>query len=151
LVIYGYYRVRTSLNSIDKSWTGLTNALSGLFCASLNFMTEEITSSPQFAFKPTDKRLINQSQLRYATIPREIVCTENLTPWLKLLPCQNKAGLSTLLNAHKLFDGNFQSMSVHWVPKCMDKDCTRLEYEFTQTFTVVLDPIRVYRRKGLII
>lgn len=25
--------------------------------------------------------------LRYATLPREIVCTENLTPWKKLLPC----------------------------------------------------------------
>lgn len=28
--------------------------------------------------------------LRYATLPREIVCTENLTPWKKLLPCGSK-------------------------------------------------------------
>uniref|UniRef100_A0A4W5NUA5 Phosphatidylinositol glycan anchor biosynthesis class T n=1 Tax=Hucho hucho TaxID=62062 RepID=A0A4W5NUA5_9TELE len=28
--------------------------------------------------------------LRYAVLPREIVCTENLTPWKKLLPCGSK-------------------------------------------------------------
>ncbi|KAF6088915.1 phosphatidylinositol glycan anchor biosynthesis class T [Phyllostomus discolor] len=29
--------------------------------------------------------------LRYAVLPREVVCTENLTPWKKLLPCSSKA------------------------------------------------------------
>lgn len=28
--------------------------------------------------------------LRYAMLPREVVCTENLTPWKKLLPCTSK-------------------------------------------------------------
>lgn len=28
--------------------------------------------------------------LRYAVLPREVVCTENLTPWKKLLPCSSK-------------------------------------------------------------
>lgn len=36
-------------------------------------------------FEETDHRF-----LRYATLPREIVCTENLTPWKKLLPCGSK-------------------------------------------------------------
>ncbi|KAI2595046.1 phosphatidylinositol glycan anchor biosynthesis class T [Homo sapiens] len=31
--------------------------------------------------------------LRYAVLPREVVCTENLTPWKKLLPCSSKASL----------------------------------------------------------
>ncbi len=31
------------------------------------------------------------------SLPREAVCTENLTPWLKLLPCTGKAGLAAVL------------------------------------------------------
>jgi hypothetical protein len=33
-----------------------------------------------------------RNRLRYGTLPRENVCTENLTPWLKLLPCRSQAG-----------------------------------------------------------
>ena len=29
----------------------------------------------------------SSSRLRYAALPRETVCTENFTPWTKLLPC----------------------------------------------------------------
>ncbi len=32
----------------------------------------------------------------YASLPREAVCGENLTPWLKLLPCRDQAGLAAL-------------------------------------------------------
>ena len=32
----------------------------------------------------------DHSFLRYAVLPREVVCTENLTPWKKLLPCSSK-------------------------------------------------------------
>ncbi len=39
-----------------------------------------------------------------AVLPREAVCTENLTPWLKLLPCRDAAGLASLLaNRQRLF------------------------------------------------
>jgi phosphatidylinositol glycan class T len=135
-------------DDVDKQWTGLTNALAGLFCASLNFMEPQVTVSPRHIFQPKEPKLVNQDQLRYSSIPREIVCTENLTPWLKLLPCQNKAGLARLLNAHKLLDGNYQSMSLDWVPKCLNKDCSKVEYEFIQGFTVVLDPIRTNQSKN---
>jgi len=36
-------------------------------------------------------------RLRMATLPYEPVCTENLTPWLKLLPCGRHRGLAALL------------------------------------------------------
>ena len=46
------------------------------------------------------------SQKQYAALPRESVCTENLTPWLKLLPCRDAAGLaSLLLDRRQLFEG----------------------------------------------
>lgn len=35
-----------------------------------------------------DKIKRPSSRLRYGALPREVVCTENLTPWHKLLPCR---------------------------------------------------------------
>ena len=58
-------------NSTD--FINLTNQLSGVFCASLNYLVP-VT-------------LINVHV--YSQLPREIVCTENLTPFVKLLPCKD--------------------------------------------------------------
>lgn len=85
----------------------LINVLSGSFCASLNFMDGKVTVIPKFAFRPrgiTTRAYDHwfSTHVRYASLPREIVCTENLTPWKKLLPCGSKvkcfdvAALSTL-------------------------------------------------------
>lgn len=79
---------------VDQTWADLVNALSGLFCASLNFMDSKSTVQPRWSFRPAglasefysaDSRFV-----RYSTLPREVVCTENLTPWKKLLPCGSK-------------------------------------------------------------
>lgn len=52
-------------------------------------MNRSVKASLLFVeLKVTDHRF-----LRYATLPREIVCTENLTPWKKLLPCGSKVGV----------------------------------------------------------
>ena len=69
---------------------GLTNSLAGLFCSSLNFMGTGITSSPVEPFSPFNPLLIGNATLKYSHLPREVVCTENLTPWAKLLPCKTK-------------------------------------------------------------
>ena len=45
--------------------------------------------------------------------PFEVVCTENLTPWLKLLPCGSSAGLASLLDASKLYDTTYHSLAIH--------------------------------------
>lgn len=37
---------------IQEKWKGLTNALAGLFCASLNYMDSSMTSEPLLAFQP---------------------------------------------------------------------------------------------------
>lgn len=79
--------------------------------------------------------------LLHGTLPREVVCTENLTPFLKLLPCKGKAGISSLLDGHKLFDASWQSMSV---------DVRPIEggLEITQTIDMVLDIQRSKRPRG---
>lgn len=48
----------------------------------------------------------------YAALAHETVCTENLTPWKKLLPCFHKAGLASLLNAVHILNSNYFSISV---------------------------------------
>ena len=79
--------------SVDDNWSGLTQALSGQFCASLNFIDSKTTTSPKFSFRRegvVSNAAANSSLLRHAALPRELVCTENLTPWKKLLPCDSK-------------------------------------------------------------
>lgn len=125
----------------DGRWLTLTNALSGLFCASLNFIDSTRTTRPIMSFRPTGTQAnLNSSNLHllHGTLPREVVCTENLTPFLKLLPCKGKAGISSLLDGHKLFDASWQSMSIDVVPICIpnSEDCV---LQITETIDMVLD------------
>lgn len=41
-----------SPSSVDKSWKELSNILSGIFCASLNFIDSSNTVTPTASFKP---------------------------------------------------------------------------------------------------
>ena len=81
--------------SVDKTWKELVNTLSGLFCSSLNFLDAKATVAPRWSFRPRGITLSGYATfskfVRYGALPREIVCTENLTPWKKLLPCDSKA------------------------------------------------------------
>jgi len=133
---------------VDAQWKRLVNALSGLSCSSLSFLhKDKVTVSPNLSFKPTGA-VYNKngnkdsSLLRYGSLPREIVCTENLTPWKKLLPCDSKAGLATLFNdAKKLYDSAFHSLVIHLRPVCRDPGCSITSLELTQSLSVVFDPV----------
>lgn len=62
--------------------------------------------SPEMSFRPTgisdSHKSLNSTLLRYGTLPREIVCTENLTPWKKLLPCDSKVSQLLSMNAQTI-------------------------------------------------
>ncbi|KAL1898497.1 Subunit of the glycosylphosphatidylinositol transamidase complex-like protein [Sporothrix stenoceras] len=125
----------------DEKWLTLTNALSGLFCASLNFIDGTRTTRPVMSFQPEGDHPANTSmQLLYGTLPREVVCTENLTPFLKLLPCKGKTGIASLLDGHKLFDASWQSMAIDVRPICpadgADGECV---LQIEQSIDMVLD------------
>ncbi|RXW15811.1 hypothetical protein EST38_g10042 [Candolleomyces aberdarensis] len=113
------------------------NALAGLFCSSLGSLDELRTTSPVEVFRP-EGSLPSSSlhQLRHASHPSESVCTENLTPFIKLLPCKSSAGLASLLNPHKLFDANWHGMGVHVLWHEGEGVEVRL------TFQTVSDPLR---------
>lgn len=85
--------------------------------------------------------------LLHGTLPREVVCTENLTPFLKLLPCKGKAGIASLLDGHKLFDSSWQSMAIDVRPVCPEGGECVLEIE--QSIAMVLDIDRSKRPRGM--
>lgn len=97
--------IHLSSDQVDSSWVGLVNSLSGLLCASFNFVTMANTIQPRWTFTPEGLNLDggNTSHIRYANLPREIVCTENLTPWKKLLPCESHVSLLSQLLSNKYY------------------------------------------------
>ncbi|OKL55744.1 hypothetical protein UA08_08971 [Talaromyces atroroseus] len=120
------------------NWSSLTQSLSGLFCASMNFIGSTRTTSPVVSFEPLgDHSGPDQLHLLHGTLPGEVVCTENLTPFLKMLPCKGKAGVSSLFDGHKLFDASWQSMSIDVRPICSSEGECLIEIE--QSVDMVLD------------
>ncbi|XP_034944073.1 GPI transamidase component PIG-T [Chelonus insularis] len=130
-----------SVDDVDEAWKGLTSALSGLLCASFNFVDSSNSLSPEFSFRPTGvhEHTPNSSHLRYSSLPREIVCTENLTPFKKLLPCDSKKGLVTLLNSAYIHNTNYHSIGIHFRSICGNVECTKTSLELRQTVSLVYD------------
>ena len=85
----------------------------------------------------------NRSYLLHGTLPREVVCTENLTPFLKLLPCKGRAGIASLLDGHKLFDASWQTMAIDVRRICPSGQPCSIEME--QSIDMVLDTERSKR------
>jgi phosphatidylinositol glycan class T len=138
----------TDLQEAQERWSGLVNSLSGLFCASLNFIDQTKTVQPRLTFEPEGTLQSTDSNLHlmHGMLPHEVVCTENLTPFLKLLPCKGKAGVSSLLDGHKVFDANWQTMSIDVRPLCHGRgDCS---LEIDQTVDMVLDLERSMRPRA---
>lgn len=116
-------------DEIDATWKNLTHALSGLFCSSINFLESSTAySSPNWGFS------LNSTKLRYGALPREAVCTENLTPWLKLLPCRDKAGLASLLDRPSIYRGYYHSQRLRISSSELDS------ISLKQSLTLVLRP-----------
>ncbi|XP_051113184.1 uncharacterized protein LOC127239196 [Andrographis paniculata] len=125
-------------HQVDDSWKNLTHALSGLFCASINFLEHSTSyAAPQWSFQSFS------GKLRYGTLPREAVCTENLTPWLKLLPCRDKAGLASLMNRPSIYRGYYHSQRLHLKSDEFDPSELDTGIVLEQTLTIVLQPVTV--------
>ena len=138
-----------NVQEVDKSWTKLTNALAGQFCASLNFMDSTQSINPKWAFGPSGALLqsnITSSHIKLGMLPGENVCTENLTPWKKLLPCGAKRGLATFLNADHIHSTKYHSLGLTLRKICADSDeagkCMSSPHiELTLYVALVFDPL----------
>lgn len=129
-----------NVKDVDAAWKGFANALSGLLCASLNFIGKTETVSPHLSFKPegylsgNDRRFI-----RYAVLPRENLCTENLTPWLKLLPCGSSAGIARLIEPATLHHSRYLSLGLDFKYTCEQLPCVTKGMELYQSVSTVFD------------
>ncbi|ANB13348.1 Gpi16p [Sugiyamaella lignohabitans] len=135
------------LSAAKANWRKLVYTLSGLFCASLNFIDDATTTFPVKSFQPFG--VVNDQDgskfyLMRGALPREPVCTENLTPFIKLLPCKGKAGISSLLDGHKIFDAQWQGMAIDVSVECNEDGCRK---KMTQTINAVIDVARSIQRK----
>lgn len=139
---------KSDARDIDKQWRDLANSLSGLFCASLNFIDAANTYSPEYSLKPKGviSGQLNSTRLRYAALPREVVCTENLTPWKKLLPCDSQKGLASLLNSGHIHNNRYHSLSLNFRQICRSKDCQQTSMELRQTVSLVYDYLILLNR-----
>lgn len=136
-----------------KAWDRLVNLLAGKFCASLIGADSRTRVASKLAFR--DENLENStltSETFYANLPEETLCTENITPWKKLLPCEANSGLASLLNPENILKSSYSSLALDLEPvNCRDdkgliiSGCERVQ--LTQTFSVVFNPILQFEGK----
>lgn len=130
----------------QRAWLRLTQLLLGFFCALLNFVSMAITTMPQHLDDAGATYVASADNSVYvlrAALPDEPICTENLTPFLKMLPTRGRAGVASLLDGHKLYDSLWHSMSVDVYTVC-DGEC-RLQAK--QHIHQVVDVRRLQRRQ----
>ncbi|KAG7379214.1 hypothetical protein PHYPSEUDO_008888 [Phytophthora pseudosyringae] len=114
-------RLQVSLRGdadVHQRWRGITSELGGIFSASLNQMDETVVtgllpgSTPQelgaFPTTAADPALV----FLHGSLAREELCTENLTPWLKMLPCRAITGLGALIDPINAVSGEYLSLSL---------------------------------------
>lgn len=142
-----WFAPSTETEANDR-WYGLTRSLGGFLCGSLNFMDKTLTSSPQQVLRPQGHLYYPtgspncsecKHRVRYAVLPREAVCTENLTPYLKLLPCKHHTGLGRLLASPKRLHANtlYHTLGLHYKTRCHDRYCDARTSEVALTLTLV--------------
>ncbi|CAG0912402.1 unnamed protein product [Notodromas monacha] len=135
--LWAWFEPSVNVSQVDNKWVELTDALAGLMCASLRAVGFD-TITPKASFRPTADSLKigeNPHLIRYSSLPRETFCTENLTPWAKILPCDVKSGIGSLLHAAHLFESAYHSLAIDFVRNPRDGDSSKIWLSFS--FSVV--------------
>lgn len=135
-----------------RSWSRLTNSLAGKFCVSLISADKKALVSTKLAFAHHSVTPNSTEHVLYSNLPEETLCTENLTPWKKLLPCYSNSGLASLLNAVNLLKSSYSSLSIDLEPtQCIDKDGDLVvgceQVQLTQSVSVVFNPLLQFEGK----
>ena len=130
---------------VDIVWEGLTNALAGLLCASLNKLDKTTGVSPKHSFQPAGAQGANlsssASHLRFGLLPKENLCTENLTPWKKLLPCKGLVYLAHHRPRHRIIIINIVMPIINFI---MANNTI-----IPTSTTIIINIITIQGRRGL--
>ncbi|SCZ94980.1 BZ3500_MvSof-1268-A1-R1_Chr11-3g03519 [Microbotryum saponariae] len=128
----------------EQRWDDFKNALGGMFCTGVTSGISAGESRPLWGNVLGGSVDEREHRLYRATMPRlSATCTESLTPFLSLLPCASYAGLSSLLNPHRLFDSDWTLLGVHVL---RDGQVNSIQLQVG----TVADPIRQDRLKGFL-
>ncbi|KAH8303497.1 hypothetical protein KR059_012671, partial [Drosophila kikkawai] len=135
-------------SEVNSQWSQLANVFSGVLCASLNFVDKTNSISPRHLLRPQFMPAANRKNfVRYSALPREIVCTENLTPWKKLLPCGSASGFASLLNSGHVHNTKYHSLGLKVRTLCEDNSEDNCIVELTQTANLVYD-LRLFEQSS---
>lgn len=114
-------------DQVPEFWQGTTNAVSGLFCTSMNALapsTAYIAQTPLKLWTTAHSPRNATEALHQLTTPttepctvygvlsQEALCTENLAAISKLLPCGSNAGVLRVLQPDVLLSAPFHSISL---------------------------------------
>jgi phosphatidylinositol glycan class T len=161
--------------NLNRSWRKLVNSLAGKFCASLMSADHTVLVEPKLSLEKQPSQMSGSSsnnstfsddvlggrvngrpttseRFLYSNLPEEILCTQNLTPWKKLLSCYSNSGVASLLNAVNLFKSSFSSLSIDMEPiQCIDEDGDPIsgcnQVQLTQSISVVFNPLLQFEGK----
>lgn len=101
------WALMSNVTDMWPRWRVLTSALASVSCASLDGIDDTTTIVPKHSYFDT------QATMLHAYLPSESMCTENMTPLLKLLPCKGGAGLASLIKPHAILSAEFHGVSLH--------------------------------------
>ena len=112
--MWAWWQAGSANKSLRERWSTLRNAASGLLCASLNTMGDELSAAPSLAVQAgvSERPGSVGRECLYGALPKEATCTENLTPWVRLLPCRDRAGVGALLNPLHLYGVPYHAMAL---------------------------------------
>lgn len=94
-----------------QRWHGLKAEIAAIFSVSLSKLDD--TRMPDVDPHFVASNITGNGRFFYGILPREEVCTENLTPWMKLLACRSHAGLGQLINPIRIAGSDYNSISLH--------------------------------------
>uniref|UniRef100_A0A914XXB5 GPI transamidase component PIG-T n=1 Tax=Panagrolaimus superbus TaxID=310955 RepID=A0A914XXB5_9BILA len=98
--------VNMSEEEVNKAWSLLVKQVNGIFCSSILEMDPSFTATPNFHGSTNDLKLY-----RYGHLSGEPLCTENIKPFIRLLPCK-VTGFSSLIDLKDVFATTFHTLSV---------------------------------------
>lgn len=86
---------------------GARRAVAALLCTALD--TADLAPAPDTDTDADDAAAPGPYR---GALPLETVCTENLAPWLQLLPCRDRAGVGALLHPRRLYGLPYHSLAL---------------------------------------
>ena len=100
----------TSGPEVEAAWRVLAEAVGGLLCTSLGTLRGQSVAPAKVWAGQVGGRA--RGPTRHGVLVGEPLCTENLSPWLALLPCGDLRGLGALLRRPKTAQAEFMALGL---------------------------------------